>query len=515
MNRNSLVLAAILSLVGCATAEKVETLGGLGDLDIKIEEDAPVVGARDKAMDNYWEFMAGAKGQPQKVEAMRRLADLEMERSEERFQKQMEVFGQKQDGADTDIQALKDITFRGAIKLYEDALKEAGSGSQYTGLLYQLSKAYEQAGQQEKALNALNDLLAVSLDAPNRDELQFRRGELLFDLKRFKQAELAYGQVIKNNPASLFYEKALTKRGWAFFKQASYQQAISSFLDLVDRKLKQKAVKGLVKEHELSRGDQELVDDVFRVATLSFNELGGAKAIKSYFEAAGHRDYEIRIYQQLAEFYVEKGRIRDASDTYRAYAEVYPLSDKAFEFDIKAIDTLTSAGFASLLIENKKAFIDRYRVNGEYWKHFEEREDTVLAKLRPILQKNSEDIVRHYHALAQKTKSMSAYQEAFVWYRQYLKWFGQSDSAQKLNFLYAELLFEAGHYDLAAKEYEKTAYQYLRFGKNAEAGYAALLSYAEQEKKAEGKQKEIWSRLAVGSALRFAKKFPDKWWAVP
>ena len=137
---SGLVVAIIFT--GCASTEKVETLADLGELDIKIEADVPIVGARDKAMDNYWEFMAGAKERGRKVEALRRLADLEMERSEERFQKQMEVLSQSEEGADVDIQALKDITYRGAIKLYEDALKASGSGSNNSGLLYQLSLSH-------------------------------------------------------------------------------------------------------------------------------------------------------------------------------------------------------------------------------------------------------------------------------------------------------------------------------------------------------------------------------------
>lgn len=71
------------------------------------------------------------------------------------------------------------------------------------------------------------------------------------------------------------------------------------------------------------------------------------------------------------------------------------------------------------------------------------------------------------------------------------------------------MLFESSDFEKAAKQFERTAYQYLRFGKDAEAGYAALLSFAEAEKKATGKQKVVWSRLAVGSALRFGKAFPD------
>lgn len=508
MRKLYIIPAMTLVLYGCATTEKVETLGDLGDIDIKIESDVPVVGARDKAMDNYWEFMAGAEGKQQKVEAMRRLADLEMERAEERFQKQMEVFGKGKAGAETDIQTLKNITFRNAIKLYEDALKASRGGPQSAGLLYQLSRAYEQAGQQEKGLVAIDNLLEVSPEAENRDELYFRKGELLFDLRKYKEAEFAYSQVMLKSPGSIYYEKAMTKRGWSSYKQGNFQQALGYFLDVVNRKLRLASKDPKTGEPVLSRGDKELVDDVFRAVTLSLNELGGAKAIRSYFEKSGQKNYEIRIYDELAEFYIDKERIKDAADTYSTFSEVYPMHEKAYEFDLKAINTYASAGFSTVLIKMKEDFLQRYRINGKYWKHFQERETTVLAQLKIALIKTSEEVVKHYHAAAQKSKSMQDYQTAFLLYRQHLKWFGQSDNAQKMNFLYAELLFEAKQYELAAKEYEKTAYQYRRFGGDAEAGYAALLAYSELEKQATGKQKETWGRMAVGSAMRFGKKFP-------
>ncbi len=507
LNKRLLVLLPILLVAGCAGAPKQETLGDLGELDIKIDTKSPIAGSRNKAMDNYWEFMSGAKEETQKVEAMRRLADLEMERSEERFQKQMEVFAQSDSAGYTDAQALREITFRGAIKLYEDALKLSSGGKQSIDLLYQVSKAYEQAGQQEKAMDALNRLLAMDPLAKNRDELQFRRGELLFDLHKFKLAELAYTQTISMGPSSRYYEKAMTKQGWTLFKQGKYPRALKTFFSLADRKLKPAV--GLVGTRKLSRGDKELIDDVFRIVTLTFDELGGAKAIKTYFDENGRRGYEIRVYRDLAEFYAKKNRVRDAAEAYHAFTKAYPMHEQAFEFDLKAINAYTRSGFASVLIEEKRTFIKRYRINGAYWKHYEDQEDTILAQLKAALQKNSEDVVRHFHAVAQKSKTAVAYQTAFVWYRQHLKWFGQSNHAQKLNFLYAELLFESGNFEKAAKEYEKTAYRYLRFGKDAEAGYAALLSYAEAEKKAKGKQKATWSRLAVGSAMRFGKTFPD------
>ena len=507
MRRRNLVAIAIIASLTAGCATKKETLGDLGELDIKIDTESPITGARDKAMDNYWEFMAGAKEQKQKAEALRRLADLEMERSEERFQQKMEIGVAGQSGVDD--KALRMQIYGNAIKLYEDALKVAGGGIESAGILYQVSKAYEQAGLQEKALDALTRLLSISPDAPNRDELHFRRGELLFDMRQFKQADVAYAQVLRVGDGSSYYEKALNKRGWAAFKQNKYKAALQSFFVIIDRKLKVKSAGLLDDSVRLSRGDQELVDDVFRVIILAFDELGGAKAVQEYFNESGHRDYEIRVYDQLAKFYLEKERVKDAADTYAAFAKAYPLHEQAFEFDLRAIETYVNAGFSQPLMGMKRDFVRKYRVNGPFWRRYQEQEDTILAKLSKALEANSEDVAKHLHAEAQKTKSPADYQQAFLWYRQHLKWFGKQKNAQKMNFLYSELLFEAGSYETAAKEYEKTAYGYVRSGKNAEAGYAALLAYAEQEKQATGRQKEVWSRLSVGSALRFGKTFPQ------
>lgn len=507
MWRQTGLAVAVLSLAACASQPRI--LADLPEAQISIERDAPILGARDKAMDAYWEFMSRAPEPSQKVEAMRRLADLELERSEERLQKQIEVLEQSEKLEEVDPESLKSRSYSSAIKLYEDGLKMSSGGTQDIPMLYQLSKAYEQAGQEEKALDALNRLLAIAPTAKNRDELQFRRGEMLFELGRYRFAEQAYDHVVRIGPLSSFYEKALSKRGWAAFKQEHYEDALNSFFMLADIKLKGADGKIGTDDSQLSRGDKELVNDLFRVVTLSFEELGGHKVIKDYFSRHGNRAYEIRVYEDLGNFYLKNGRVRDAAETFQAFARLYPMHDKAFVFDLKAIDAYTSAGFASLLMGEKKAFVQRYRIKGPYWRRHEDKEYTLLAELRKPLRQNSEDVARHLHAQAQKTKAAVDYQTAFLWYRTHLKWFDKSDTAKELNFLYSELLYEAGQYEAAATEYEKTAYQYVRQGKDAEAGYAALLAYGEEEKRAEPKEKSKWRRLMVGSAMRFGRTFPD------
>ena len=89
---NSRVVIFILALVllflhGCAT--KKGTLASLDDSSIAIEKNAPIDSARQKAADNYASFISSAPKDSLRVEALRRLADLELEKSEERFQQQL------------------------------------------------------------------------------------------------------------------------------------------------------------------------------------------------------------------------------------------------------------------------------------------------------------------------------------------------------------------------------------------------------------------------------------------
>jgi len=500
-------LALLMLTNGCAITEK-DTLGSLGELPIKIEKDAIIGSARQKAMDNYSKFMTSAPKDSLKVEALRRLADLELERSEERYEKQIaELDASKSSGDISSKEAkIKQSSYKKAIELYENAADATTGDVDDAQVFYQLSKAYEQAGQPRKALETLDRLLAKFPDLEHRDEVHFRRGELLFSLNEFEQADRAYTQTMVVNPSSAFYEKALSKKGWSAYRQNKYGRALHSFFTLVDRKLRGQGEEVEIDKVNLSSGDKELLKDIYRVITLSFNELGGAKAVTEYFANNSQRHYESQIYKNLGDHYLSQKRIRDAANAYQAFVVRSPFHALAPHFDMYRIDAFGRGGFPTLLIEAKVNFTGQYQINGDYWnKHKEE----THRKLLPLLQKNIEEVARHFHAQAQKSKKPADYANAIAWYKRYIKNFPSSDKTPKINFLLAEMLFENKQFEVAAKEYEKTAYQYPKYGKDAEAGYAALLAYNEQANGLSGRQKEIWERLTIASALRFGKAFPD------
>ncbi|MFV2056580.1 MAG: tetratricopeptide repeat protein [Thiohalomonadales bacterium] len=495
-------------LIGCTTTP-TNTLGSLKVLEITISKDDRIDSARDKAMASYWEFMNSAPEDSSRVEALRRLADLELERSEENYQKRLEKFNANNQEFDTvDAAKLKGLSYSKAIKLYEDAIKLASNTGKRidSQVLYQLSNAYEQIGAVDKSLATLDQLLLQYPDLENRDEIYFRRGELLFTQKKYNEADMAYTQVMVIGPSSSYFEKAMSKRGWAAYKKGDYSKALYSFLNIIDRLIREQNSAIDMEDKNLSRSDKGLLQDTLRVIALSFSELGGPTAIDTYFSKNGHRFYEYRFYLALGELYVSQERTKDAVASFKRFSFRYPNSPRAPVFDIKAMDAVIAGGFSKLLIKEKIEFSKRYKVNGAYWV---KQNESVRKQLLPILEKNVEEVAKHFHSVAQKQQTNAAYTRAQNWYKHFLSSFKYSTRSQRINFLLAEALFENGQYGESAKEYEKSAYQYVKNGKDAEAGYAALLAYGKQSESLQGIEKKVWDRAAVASALRFGKTFPQ------
>ena len=130
-------------------------------------------------------------------------------------------------------------------------------------------------------------------------------------------------------------------------------------------------------------------------------------------------------------------------------------------------------------------------------------------RAQPLVKTHLAELARHHHAAAQDSKASADSPEAVRWYRVYLAAFPNDPDAAQNNFLLAELLFEDQRFAEAAVEYEKVG---LRLpgacASSADAGYAALLAYAAQEKRATAPPTlPALQRSGVDSALRFAEAF--------
>lgn len=487
---------------GVDEPDKGETIASLEGREVDVAPSQPIDNAAELARENYRIFLDLVSDDPAlSAEAMRRLADIELEVSEAQM-------------LEENLEALQTAGYDGAINLYQQLLARYPDYPRNDMVRYQLARAYESATRTEEALVELDALVDQYPDTPLIDEVQFRRGEQLFLNKRYGPAEGAYASVVDYGESSPFYEQSLYKLGWARFKQSFHDESFDPFYELLDRKLPADSEDAPVDPlASLSRPERELVEDTFRVLSISYSYMDGPKSIREYFDTAGAPDYAYRIYDNLGDLYLEKERFADAAETYETFVAADPYHFRAPGLQSAVIEAYKQGGFPGEVLEAKATFVERYGMDSPFW---ESRRREAHAPVVTDLKSHLGDLAQFYHARAQGGSGREDYQTAARWYRKTLDFFpGEADSA-KTNFLLAEILFESDDFSAATAEYERTAYEYPDHEQSAEAGYAALLSYqAHEETLNDEFSRDDWHQRYLDSGLRFADAFPAHPQAAP
>ncbi|MDP9064726.1 MAG: tetratricopeptide repeat protein, partial [Pseudomonadota bacterium] len=304
----------------------------------------------------------------------------------------------------------------------------------------------------------------------------------------------------------LYYNQSLYKDGWSRFKQGDNERSLDSFAAALDSVLIGKRdPPTLVDFDSLSRPNRELVEDTFRVMSITFSYLDGARSIGAFLERSGPRPYAYLLYTRLGDLYLEKERYTDAADTYHAFVARDSGNEQAPALQLKAMEAYAKGGFSELVLKAKKEFLEGYGFGTPYWRTRTPQGEPVVAG---ELKKNLQDVAQYYHAQAQRSHGAADYQEAVKWYRAFLTSFPDDPLCAQVNFLLADTLYESKHYLEAAQEYDRTASGYGEHPKAAAAGYAAIVALGKEEESLSGADKARVHAREIDSSLKFAQVFP-------
>ena len=399
-----------------------------------------------------------------------------------------------------------------AIALYDRLLAEYPHFEHNDQVLYQKARAYDELGRTEEAMETMERLVSLHPHSDHYDEVQFRRGEYYFTRRKFREAESAYQAIVGMGTSSTYYELAIYKLGWTLYKQEFYDEAQHRFMALLDYKVST----GYDFDAAHEEDDERRVADTFRVISLGFSNLGGPEVVQEYFASNGSRGYEDRIYANLGEFYFAKLRYDDAAKAYQKFVALYPFHRASPHFGMRVVEIYAKADFPKLVLEAKKDFASRYGLQSEYWKHFD---PAGSPEVLSYLKGNLRDLANHFHALYQEPSLAAVKPANFVeaqrWYRDYLASFPKDADTPPISYQLADLLLENGDFGEAAAQYERTAYDYPAHAQSAAAGYAAVFAHRKHLEAAPEEQRAGVRARAVESSLRFADAFPEHEHAAP
>lgn len=553
------LLAASVLLASCASVSEKGTIAELRNVKLDLSDEV-IEGGIEKAMQGYQNFLEETPESAMTPEAIRRLADLKIEREYGTFESPgvgvtapvtggasaamdapeksalpgageatasgIAVIGDQETESDFESRAtqtdmpttvgavpedqvangLENQSAEEAIGLYKQLLEKYPMYERNDQVLYQMTRAYEELGRVDEAVEVMNRIAAEYPNSNYIDEVQFRRGEYYFTRKKYLDAENAYLAIVNAGSDSFYYELSLYKLGWTFYKQDMLEEGMNQFVALLDHKISI----GYDFENPEDDIEQKRIDDTFRVISLSFSAMGGPDSVVDYFKKHGSRSYEVDIYRNLGEHYLEKRRYADAAASYKTFVELNPYHKVAPHFDMRVIEIYKKGGFPKLVIEANKEFATSYGLKSRYWQHFEvDAYPDVLALLKSTLT----ELANYYHAMYQNKDFVKQRADNFVeaqhWYHEFLDSFPKDAEAPVMNYQLADLLLENKSYHEAALEYERTAYDYPAHEKAAAAGYAAVYTHRKNLEVAEEAQKDPVKRDVIRSSLRFSETFPQ------
>ena len=268
-SHRAMFVAGAAFLAACSSTPQKDTLAGLHKVAPDLQ-DVKVEGGLDTAMQSYQRFLEETPETQRTPEAMRRLADLKIEKEyglngtgellelpapqaadlpaansaaataksatgvgvlavgteqelEQRANQQQRVAsaqdmlqGQVPEGMKDDLARAGPLE---AIQLYDRLLEKYPSAEHNDQVLYQKARAYDELGRTVEAMKVMEQLIAAYPRSKYLDEVHFRRAEHFFTRKKYRDAEGSYEAIIKMGPVSEYYELALYKLGWSFYKQ--------------------------------------------------------------------------------------------------------------------------------------------------------------------------------------------------------------------------------------------------------------------------------------------------------
>ena len=486
-----------------------ETIRTLKARDIEVNAEAPAVESASLAMDQYRRFLALRTGATElRAEALRRLADLTLDAGVS-----AESAGEAAGGGA--------VYFAEAVSLYTELLNlrrtlglsaQPGASAGDADVLYQLSRALEGGGKGDDALTTLDTLVTSFPSEHHQDEAEFRRGETYFVRKNYVAAGEAYAAVLAAGESSAFYEQSLYKHGWSLFKQGRNEDALASFLQLLDRKLSPGGSQISAFLEAMTRPDRELLDDTLRVSSITYSYMDGAASILASLPASlsGRQEpaWTYLLFTALGDLYLDKERFRDAAETYEAFVAHDPVNDQAPRLQQAAIEAYTRGKFPTLVLDAKRQYVETYGLDAPYWASRKPADyQPVVAALKTHLT----DLAAYDHSRAQETKLPADYERAAGWYRRFLAYFPADPESAERSFLLGELLFESKNFGEARDAYLRAAYDYGNHAHAAEAGYAALLASREHEKQLTPGSEAVttWHSQHIDHALKFAATYPS------
>ena len=439
-------------------------------------------------------------------DAMFRLAELYFEKSSEEFLTATEAYQKLLDSPTPPAAAAPMADYTRTIDLYRRLLVDFPNYRFLDAAYYLLGFCHSEMGQEPEAKQVLlaltcsnkyrpldpppppakvdlnvaattngralrdvyGDCKPVRPDSKFLPEAWTRVGEMHFDNGELEEAISAYTRVLAFKDSS-YFDKALYKLAWSYYRDNRFQKAIDQF-DLLIKYADEKKLKG-------ESFGSDLRPEAIQYLSISFAEPDwdgdtlpdpetGIQRARKFYKGREAEPHVREVYQRLADMYFDTAKYVEAIEVYKTVLELYPFNPEAPQTQDKIVRAYERDRNMIEAAKEREALGRKYSKGTEWFEKNKDNPDALAAA-----QALSEDALLSaatgIHAAAQSCKGQikgtptaadlanckAMYATAADLYEKYLEVYPNSKRAYEFSAYYADALYYSGQLDRAIAAY--------------------------------------------------------------
>jgi len=363
------------------------------------------------------------------------------------------------DGGDMDIGSEPMADYSRAQGRFQEVIDQypyfARADFAYYMLAYCLTEQNDLLG----AIEIYKQLIAKFPQSEFVPESHVRMGELYFDENQMSLAIAEYNKVLKF-PNSKFYDKALFKLGWSYYRlTAGDPEQLSTAVDYFTKVLEFYATRPTAS----LRGGDDLRQESVDYIAISFTDMddkGYPMAIK-FIEAHKNYKWNKDILSKMGDVYFERDRYDEAKLIIEERIRRWPNDPDNPKIHMKVVDALITLGRYEDAIAVGEQIAGLYGPDSE-WAKANSGKSTVISRTQKQRAKLLFASATFHHENAQRDKRENGmdsagpkFERAAVSYEQFLASFPDAKDSYEASFNLGECYFEIQNYQKAVIHYGK------------------------------------------------------------
>jgi TolA-binding protein len=340
------------------------------------------------------------------------------------------------------------------------------------GAYYLLAYSELQMGNPERARDLFATLVEERPDSEFVPEAYIRIGEYYFDYSEgpegLQKAKDAYQNAMAQKD-SKFYDKALYKLAWTYYRLDQFDRAIGEFKRLVEYSDEQKRKTGrsgsVLRAEAIQYIAVSLAEEDWNLDG-AVDDQFGIQRVRQYLD--GDESYNREVMVELVDYLFENTRYDVAADVINLALGKYPKHPKNPQLHEKLVLAYMRDGQTDKSFAERSKMMDYYGPESD-WYELQERagNEEAVRYANNLVRDNLIQSATWYHEQAQRLKNEAVVREdqqllaearqkyatAATAYERFLARYPNDKDVYQWNFYYAECLYYSGDYLPSYEQY--------------------------------------------------------------